>query len=103
MEEQTDKTDVKEKKIVVIDVKKWLSENELIKLCEIFSKRNVKIEELCEFDDNELKQLSKDMTLDMLDTKRFMKAVHKLQKQLDIEPNTYIAQKKNIEKKNKKN
>ena len=73
-----------------IDVKKWLLENKLMKLCDIFSKRNVKIEELCEFEDNELKQLSKDIKLDILDTKRFIKAIHKLQKKLGIEPATYI-------------
>ena len=44
----------------LIDVKKWLSENKLMKSWEMFEKSDIQIEELCEFDNNELKELCKD-------------------------------------------
>ena len=73
-----------------LDVKKWLEENKLMKSYEMFKKRDVQIEELCEFEDDELTELCKDIGLDTLARKRFVKAIHKLQQELGIKStNTY--------------
>ncbi|ETO28055.1 hypothetical protein RFI_09075 [Reticulomyxa filosa] len=58
-----------------IDRKKWLSENKLNDVERIFEERDVAIEELTEFNEEELNEFAKDIGLDTLQRRRFVKAI----------------------------
>eukprot|EP01084_Bolivina_argentea_P254586 428026_1 len=64
-----------------IDIKEFLSKHKLLNILEILKSRDVTIEELMEFDDNDLASFSKeDLKLDTLQKTRFIKAVKSLNK-----------------------
>jgi len=58
-----------------IDRKKWLLENKLNDVEHIFEERDVAIEELTEFDQEELNEFAKDIGLDTLQRRRFVRAI----------------------------
>ncbi len=58
-----------------VDVKKFLSENKLQRAEKIFTERDVQIEELIDFNKDELNEFAKDIGLDTLQRKRFVKAI----------------------------
>jgi len=62
-----------------VDVKQWLKENKLTEVEKIFLEREVSIEELTDFNENDLLEFGKDIGLDTLQRKRFVKAIQKLQ------------------------
>ena len=62
----------------VIDVKEFLNKNKLSDAFDIFSKRDITIEELMEFDEADLKQFGKDIGLDVLQINRLIKSIKQL-------------------------
>eukprot|EP01084_Bolivina_argentea_P078869 143119_1 len=62
-----------------INVAEWLKQNKLIHLQDIFLSKNITIEELVDFQDNELDEFAKNiLKLDILSKKRFVKAINKI-------------------------
>eukprot|EP01084_Bolivina_argentea_P042693 78703_1 len=62
-----------------IDAKEWLKSNKLLSIYDVFQSRNITIEEITEFDDNDIKLFAKDtLKLDVLSQKRFIKAIAKI-------------------------
>eukprot|EP01083_Nonionella_stella_P280325 953658_1 len=61
-----------------IDREKFLRENKLGDIVDIFVKRDIDIEELLEFDDENLRSFAKDIGLDSLQQNRIVKAINKL-------------------------
>jgi len=64
-----------------INVKEFLTSNKLADVLDIFVKREITIEELIEFDKDDLNEFGQSIGLDLLQRKRFVKAVLKLQPQ----------------------
>eukprot|EP01084_Bolivina_argentea_P215577 366007_1 len=60
-----------------IDVVLWLKERNLGKLITEFKERNISIEELCEFEENDLKDFGIGFGLDKFDSARFAKYIMK--------------------------
>ncbi|ETO30436.1 hypothetical protein RFI_06685 [Reticulomyxa filosa] len=58
-----------------VDVRSWLAVNKLSYVEKTFVERNIAIEELMDFDTEELKDFAKDLKLDALATRRFIKAI----------------------------
>jgi len=58
-----------------VDVKSWLAVNKLGYVEKVFVERNIAVEELVDFDTEELKDFAKDLKLDALATRRFIKAI----------------------------
>ncbi len=59
----------------VVDVDKFLAENKLERAKKAFLEREIAIEELVEFDEDELMDFAKDLGLDTLQKRRFVKAI----------------------------
>jgi len=62
-----------------IDITKWLADNKLQKIEEVFRQRDVGLDEIIEFTEQELNDFATDLQLDTLQKKRFVKAVQDLQ------------------------
>jgi len=62
-----------------IDITKWLADNKLQKIEEVFRQRDVGLDEIVEFTEQELNDFATDLQLDTLQKKRFVKAVQDLQ------------------------
>ena len=54
------------------NLQKWCEENRLSKAYKIFKERDVDIQELVDLDDDELKELVKQLGLDFIQRKRFI-------------------------------
>ena len=63
-----------------IDTKQWLKDNKLgePEIYNIFVKRNIMIEELTQFNNDDLKAFADDIGLELLQKKRFIKGVERL-------------------------
>eukprot|EP01084_Bolivina_argentea_P059413 108500_1 len=62
-----------------IDVVKFLKNNKLTDVIHIFQKRDITVEELIEFEPDDLAAFASDLGLDALQKNRFIKAIKKLQ------------------------
>ena len=58
-----------------ISTSKWLKENKLEDKEHIFIERDITIEELCDFESQELADFAKDIGLDTLARKRFVRGI----------------------------
>jgi len=58
-----------------VDVKKWLADNKLTEVEKVFLERDIQIEELADFEAAELADFAKDLGLDTLQRRRFVKAI----------------------------
>jgi len=63
----------------IIDVKQWLKDNKLSEAEQYFIESEITIEELIQFTETELSEFGKDIGLDTLQKRRFIKAIEKLQ------------------------
>eukprot|EP01083_Nonionella_stella_P017736 49677_1 len=61
-----------------IDVRQWLSSNQLSDIHSIFTERQISIEELLEFDVTDIRQFADDIGLDTLQKNRLVKGIQKL-------------------------
>eukprot|EP01084_Bolivina_argentea_P277831 474475_1 len=70
-----------------IDIEQWLKSNKLSEIYAVFKRRDVTIEELIEFDENDLITFVKqDLKLDILQSKRFMKGINKIKQKNQLQP-----------------
>ncbi len=62
-----------------INIEEWLAKHKLSKALRVFEERDVSLEELMDFNEPDLAEFGKDLGLDTLARKRFVKAVRSLQ------------------------
>ncbi len=65
--------------VASINIEEWLAKHKLSKALPIFEERDVSLEELMDFNEPDLAEFGKDLGLDTLQRKRFVKAVISLQ------------------------
>eukprot|EP01084_Bolivina_argentea_P151828 264964_1 len=61
-----------------IEVKEWLKANKLEDIYDVFTKRDITIEEICEFENDDILQFAQELNLDSLARNRFIKAIRKI-------------------------